>query len=85
MMNESFYRICFSTLKTLCELRLITDQEKIHLKQIVVHHQFYIPQNLDPHQLSSFFLFQIKMYRRELEIKTCELLIIDEETDEELA
>ncbi|CAD8120940.1 unnamed protein product [Paramecium sonneborni] len=85
MMNESLYRICFSTLKTLCELKLITNQEKLYLKQIVVNHQFYIPSNLESDQISSFFLLLIKKYRRELEIKSCELLIIDEQTDEEQA
>ncbi|CAD8155757.1 unnamed protein product [Paramecium pentaurelia] len=83
MMNEFFYRICFQTLRTLCELKLITNQEKLYLKEIVVQNQFEIPENLDANQLSLFFLFQIKQYRRELQIKNSELLIIDEETDEE--
>ncbi|CAD8094644.1 unnamed protein product [Paramecium primaurelia] len=83
MMNEFFYRICFQTLRTLCELKLITNQEKLYLKEIVVQNQFEIPENLDTNQLSLFFLFQIKQYRRELQIKNSELLIIDEETDEE--
>ncbi|CAD8112739.1 unnamed protein product [Paramecium primaurelia] len=85
MMNESFYRICFQTLITLCELKLITNQEKLYLKKIVVHQQFQIPENLDINQLSLFFLYYIKKQRRQLEIKNNELLIIDEETDEEQA
>ncbi|CAD8196193.1 unnamed protein product [Paramecium octaurelia] len=85
MMNESFYRICFQTLKTLGDLKLITNQEKLYLKEIVVQNQFQIPENLDTNQLSMFFLFLIKQYRRELEFKNSELLIIDEETDEEQA
>ncbi|CAD8207785.1 unnamed protein product [Paramecium pentaurelia] len=85
MMNESFYRICFQTLITLCELKLITNQEKLYLKKIVVHQQFQIPENLDINQLSLFFIYYIKKQRRQLEIKNSELLIIDEETDEEQA
>ncbi|CAK65609.1 unnamed protein product (macronuclear) [Paramecium tetraurelia] len=85
MMNESFYRICFQTLRTLCELKLITGQEKLYLKKIVVHQQFQIPENLDINYLSLLFLFHIKKQRKQLELKNGDLLIIDEQTDEEQA
>ncbi|CAD8102068.1 unnamed protein product [Paramecium sonneborni] len=84
MMNESFYRMCFQTLRSLVELKLISEEEKVILKDLIIKNEFQIPSTISAEQLSFFFLQLIKKQRRELAIKQGQLLIIDEETDEEL-
>lgn len=38
-MRESFYRMCFQALKSLYELKIINEEEKIVLKNLVLSDQ----------------------------------------------